>query len=164
MSIVIFLISSAFQTYEVYLLMQCFLKKCRFGGKGVLCAYAGLYLMLTLPHLLLGIPMVNLACSFGGELLITIIYKGSWKKQILSGVFVFVIFTLAECVVALLSGYINLDIFSSTEYFSVFGTISLPVVMFMIVLFIRNLKNIQEGEEVPASYWIISVADRKSVV
>ena len=46
MSIVIFLISSDFQTYEVYLLMQCFLKKSRFGGKGVLCAYAGLYLML----------------------------------------------------------------------------------------------------------------------
>lgn len=158
MFIVIFLISSAFQTYEVYLLMQCFLKKCRFRGKGELCVYAGLYLMLTLPNLLLGIPMVNLVCSFGGELLITMIYKGSWKKRILSGVFVFVIFTLAECVVALLSGYINLDIFSSTEYFSVFGTISLPVVMFMIVLFIRNLKNIQEGEEVPASYWIISVA------
>ena len=48
MFIVIFLISSAFQTYEVYLLMQCFLKKCRFRGKGELCVYAGLYLMLTL--------------------------------------------------------------------------------------------------------------------
>lgn len=158
MSMLIFLISSAFQTYEVYLLMQCFLKKCRLGGKGVLCAYAGLYLMLTLPNLLLGIPIMNLVCSSGGELLITLIYKESWKKRILSGVFIFVIFTLAECVVALLSGYINLDIFSSTEYFSAFGTICLPVVMYLIVLFIRNLKNIQEGEDVPASYWIISVA------
>ncbi|MCI8365300.1 MAG: GHKL domain-containing protein [Eubacterium sp.] len=158
MSMIIFLISSAFQTYEVYLLMQCFLKKCRFGGKGVLCAYAGLYLMLTLPNLILGIPVVNLICSFGGELLITMLYKERWKKRILSGVFLFVIFTLTECVVALLSGYIDLDLFSSSEYFSVFGTISLPVVMFLIVLFIRNLKNIQEGEDVPASYWIISVA------
>ncbi len=155
---VIFLISSAFQTYEVYLLMQCFLKKCRFGGKRVLCAYAGLYLMLTLPNLLFGIPMVNLVCSFGGELLITMLYKERWKKRILSGVFLFVIFTLTECVVALLSGYINLDIFSSSEYFSAFGTICLPVVMYLIVLFIRNLKNIREGEDVPAAYWIISVA------
>ena len=158
MSTMIFLISSAFQTYEVYLLMQCFLKKCRLGGKGVLCSYAGLYLMLTLPNLVLGIPMVNLIFSFGGELSITMLYTESWKKRILSGVFVFVVFTLAECVVALLSGYINLDIFSSSEYFSVFGTICLPVVMYLIVLFIRNLKNIREGEDVPVSYWIISVA------
>lgn len=80
MSTMIFLISSAFQTYEVYLLMQCFLKKCRIGGKGVLCAYAGLYLMLTLPNLVLGIPMVNLIFSFGSELFITMLYKESWKK------------------------------------------------------------------------------------
>lgn len=158
MSLMIFLISSAFQTYEVYLLMQCFLKKCRFEGKGVLFAYAGLYLMLTLPNLVLGIPMVNLICSSGGELLITMLYKESWKKRILSWVFVFVVFALAECGVALLSGYNDLDLFSSSEYFSAFGTICLPVVMYLIVLFIRNLKNIREGEDVPVAYWTISVA------
>ena len=152
------IISEIFLTYEVYLLMRCFFKKCRLPRYGELLAYIVLYVMLTMPNLLLGIPIINLICSLSGEVLITVCYRGTWKKRILSGVFVFGIFTLSESIVALLTGYIKLDLFSTMEYYSLFAKICLPIVQFFIVLLVRNFKNIREGEDVPVSYWTISIA------
>lgn len=154
---VISMLSEIFLTYEIFLLMRCFFKECRFPRYVELLAYVILYAMLTMPNLLLGIPIVNLICSFGSEMLITVCYRGSWKKRILSGVFVFGIFTLSECIVALLSGYINLSLIESLEYYSIFGIICLPVVQLLIVLLVRNFSNMREGEEVPISYWIVSL-------
>ncbi len=157
MFVAISMISEVFLTYEIYLLMRCFFKECRVPRLTEVFAYVILYVMLTMPNLMLGIPFVNFICSTGSVMLITVCYKGSWRTRILSGVFVFVIFTLSESIVALLSGYVNVNLFKTSDYYSAFGIICLPVVTYFIVLIVRNLRNIKGGGQVPASYWIISV-------
>lgn len=156
--ITIFLISVMFQVYEAYLLMRCFFKECRVSGRIEFLTYAGLFVMMSVPYLAFGIPIVNLICSYSGTVLVTFIYAGSFKKRFLSGTLLYIIMLMAECIVSVFSGYIDLDLFHSSEYHSIFGTICLPLAEFFIVLIVRNFKNISEGETVPVAYWIICVA------
>lgn len=154
---VIFLITSVFQVYEFYLLFQCFLQNSKTNRFFVILAYMGLFIMTTVPYLLFNIPIVTLICSYAGTLLVTLVYEGTWKIKILSGTFTMGIMVWAECVVAVFSGYIGLKVFQSNEYHSMFGTVCLPIVEFMIVLIVRNFKNMKSGENVSALYWIISI-------
>lgn len=154
----IYVISSIFQMYEFYLFIRCFFNDCKVSWRGELLAYVGLFIVLTVPYIWLGIPAVTTICSYLGEIAITFIYRGSIKRKILSGTFLFATMALSECVVAVIFGFVNHDLFATTEYYSMFANVCLPIVQFMIVLFVKNMKNIQEGEKIPLSYWIISLA------
>lgn len=154
---IIFLITSVFQIYEFYLLLECFLKESKNSGILVFLAYVGLFIMMTVPYLIFNIPIVTLICAYIGTLSVTLVYEGTWKIKILSGTFALGIMALAECVVAVFSGYIDLNVLKANEYHSLFGTVCLPIVEFMIVLIVRNFKNLKEGEDVSVTYWIISV-------
>lgn len=153
----IFLVASVFQIYEFYLMMRCFFDECRVSQKEEFLTYVGLFVVMTVPYLAFGTPMITLAFSYTGTVLTAFIYKGGWKKKILAGTFTYAIMAMSECIVALLFGYINLDVFESTEYYSIVGTVCLPIVQYLIVLIMRNFKNIRKGEQVPISYWIISI-------
>lgn len=155
---VVFLISEVFQIYENYLLMRCFFKECRVSAKTEFLAYVGLYFTKTVPYLVFSTPIITLTCSYSSMLLITIIYVGTVKKKILAGTLSEMIMCMAECIVAVFLGYIDLDIFQKADYYSIFGTICLPFAKFLIVLLVRNFKNISKGEHVPISYWIICIA------
>lgn len=158
LSIVVFLISEVIQTYEEYLLMRCFFKKRRVSGRAEFFAYVGSYFFKAMPHLVFATPIITLVCSYSSTILITFIYIGSLKKRILSGTLSYMIMVMSECIVAIFSGYVDFDIFQKADYYSIFGTICLPLAKFLIILLVRNFKNISEGESVPASYWIICVA------
>lgn len=154
----IYMMSEVFQIYEAYLMMRCFFKECRVSRKAEFLMYVGLLVVKTVPYTFIGIPIVTLICSYGGTLLATMFYKGSFRKRILSGTLMFISIVMAECIVALFSGYVDMDIFESSEYNSIFGFICLPLVQFLVVLLVRNFKNISEGETVPTSYWIMSIS------
>ncbi len=158
LQMIIFLISEVVQIYVIYLMIHCLFKECRFGKVGEVAVYVGLYLVLTIPYLKFGVPMLTMLCSWSGIFLVTIAYRTTWKKRILAGVFVYGILMISESVVALLSGYVKLDLYETAEYFSVFGTICLPLVQFLVVLLIRNFIHLREGEEVTGIYWAISIA------
>lgn len=155
---IVFLISEVFQIYEAYLLMRCFFKECRVSGRVEVLVYAGLFVMMSVPYLVFGIPVVNFICSYSGMILVTFIYVGSFKKRFLSGTLLYIIVLMAECVIAVFSGYGGVNVFHSSKYYSIFGTICVPLAQFLIILIVRNFKNISEGESVPVAYWIICVA------
>ncbi|MCM1245204.1 MAG: GHKL domain-containing protein [Roseburia sp.] len=127
------------------------------SGKMEFLAYVVLYFLLTMPYLVFSIPIITLICSYSSTILLTFIYAGSLKKRILSGTLSYIIMVMSECIVAVFSGYVDFDIFQKADYYSIFGTICLPLAQFLIVLLVRNFKNISEGEHVPASYWVICV-------
>lgn len=154
---IVFFLGEVVQVYELYLLIRCFFKKRMVPGWGEWLAYAGLFVLKTVPYLLFGIPAVTIIFSYLGSILVTLIYEGSWKKKILCATLTFVIFALTECLLAVLTGYINRDIFKSEYYDSIFGMVGLPIVGFLIVMIIRNYKNLKDGEEVSGSYWLMSI-------
>ena len=153
---VVFLIVSIFQTYIFYLWMGTFLGKYKVHKYVALMSYGGMYLAMTLPYMLIGIPIVTLICSYASNLAITLIYKGSVKKKIIVATFMMVMMALTECIVAIFSGYLELSITSPNEYYSLFGTVCLPIVQLIVVLAIRNFKNIRIGDYIPTTYWVLT--------
>ena len=65
-------------------------------------------------------------------------YESGWKQGLLYSVFAFVSMTLAECIVGLATGFLDLNVFQSREYYNVWGMVALPVVQYLVVLMIRN--------------------------
>ncbi len=154
---IIFLISEVVQIYVIYLLVRCFFSKCYFTGVGEFFVYVGAYFTMTIPYLLIGIPVVTILFSVCGIVVVTFAYESNWKKRILASVFTYGIFVVVEVFVALLFGYIKFDFFQRAEYFSIFGTICLPLIRLLVVLIIRNFVHIREGEEISGIYWAVSI-------
>lgn len=153
---IVFLIVSVFQAYIYYLWMGTFLGKYKVGNGLALLSYGGMYMAMTLPYMLIGIPIVTLICSYASNLAITLIYKGSVKKKIIVATFMMVMMALTECIVAIFSGYLELNITKPNEYYSLFGTVCLPIVQLILVLVVRNFKNIKIGDYIPTTYWILT--------
>ena len=49
------------------------------------------------------------------------------------------------------------EVFQRNEYYSLTGTVCLPIVQLVVVLLLRNFSNIRDGEHISAVYWIISI-------
>lgn len=155
---ILYMLSSAFQVYELRMVLQCFLGKVRVKKMIEMVVYILLFGVMTLPHYYIGVPIVTLLCSLFGVVSVTCIYNGKAKGKILSAFFCFGIMMLTECIVAIVIGYIGADFFSNSEHHSTFATVLLPIIMLVIVLIVRNLKNIGNGQEISLRYWFICVA------
>lgn len=158
MLLAINLLVSTVQIYEVYLIYQCFFRKIKVSGKWLFFGYLLLLFLLTMEYLTIKIPIVNFMSSFLGVASMTLFYKDNWKNRLIAFFFNFGAMFTAEAIVSALFGYVNADLFSVREYYSYFGMVCLPLVQFLIVLIIRNYKNLSRREAVPTPYWIISIA------
>lgn len=52
--------------------------------------------------------------------------------------------TLAECIVGLATGFLDLNVFQSREYYNVWGMVALPVVQYLVVLIDTKLSQSAE--------------------
>lgn len=154
--VMIYGVSEAVQVYEIYLLMKCFLTERKVSKNVEMLCYSILYFVMSLPYLCFNIPIFTLACSFLGGMMIPFIYKGKIREKIAAGIFVFILFFAAECIVAPLTGYIDVDMFAPSDYHSTFATVCLPVIGYLLVRIVRNFMNIRTGEKITTPYWIIS--------
>lgn len=158
MQIALTLLVSAVQIYEVYLLYQCFFVKSRVSAKCLHVGYLILYIFLSTECLVVNIPITNFLSCLLGMFCMTLLYEGDWKNSIVAFCFNFAAMFTAEAIVSALFGYVNADFFRVREYYSYFGMVCLPLVQFLLVLVIRNFKNLRKKEMVTTSYWIITIA------
>ena len=156
--VVLYILSSAFQVYELRMVLQCFLGNRKVKIVTEVIAYLLLFCIMTVPYYVIRVPIITFLCSLFGVVAITSIYTRKVKEKILAALFCFVIMMLTECVVAVVAGYMGEDFFKKSEFHSTFGTVVLPIIMLIIVLIIRNLKNIGNGQEISLRYWFICVA------
>ncbi|MCI5730512.1 MAG: GHKL domain-containing protein [Eubacterium sp.] len=155
---IIFIIASVFQVYEFWLLYRCFFQESQWGRGAELAAFFLFFCITTSLYLFINIPLLTALGTYGTLLAIAlIVYRSGWKRGLLLSVFAFISMTLAECIVALASGYIELNAFQSKEYYSIWGIVCLPIVQYMVVLLIRNFRNLRQGKDIPVLYWAITV-------
>lgn len=159
MYVVLFLLSSVFQIYEFYLIMQTLLGIYRehFRICHIWIGYILLYLLLVTENIFVNIPIVNTITAVVGLMLITLLYEASWRKRMTALVLSFVTMFMAESVLAGLLGFVGMDLFSVQEYYSYAGTVCLPIVQFFVVLLIRNISRVRNNADVPFAYWIVTV-------
>ena len=158
MQVALTLLVSAVQTYEFYLIYQCFFNKTKVSSGCLFLGYLFLFSFLTTECLVINIPIVNFLSGFIGIFSMTLFYKELWKNRLVAFFFNYGAMFAAEAIVSALFGYVRSDLFSVREYYSYFGMVVLPLVQFLIVLIIRNFKNLRRKEVVTTSYWIISLA------
>lgn len=157
MFFLIFISVSAFQVYEFYMLFHTIFARCRMKKSYEILVYIIMYLMQTLPYVLFGIPAVTMTCSLMSVMLVSMIYEADWKKNLFMGLLAFVLMLMGEFIVGNAFGYIRMSLFSREEYYSIFGTVCLPVVQYLIVLIFRNRRYIRYGAKLLVSYWIVSL-------
>lgn len=157
MQVALTLLVSAVQIYEVYLIYQCFFDKSKVSGKCLFAGYLFLYVFLSTECLVVNIPIINSLSCFCGLFGMTLFYEEIWKNRLVAFFFNYGAMFAAEAIVSALFGYVNVGLFIVREYYSYFGMVVLPLVQFLIVLIVRNFKNLRRKEVVTTSYWVISL-------
>ena len=157
MEIFITIIADAFQTYCQYLMMKCFFDLCKFSPKVEFICYCISMLMTTIPHMLFRRLILTVLFSLITYLAIAFIYKGSVRKSIFVGLFSYVTMVFTESMVAASFGYLYSNFFTKQNYFSLFGTVCLPIVEYLLIRIIQNLKNLKAGQDIPISYWLVTI-------
>lgn len=151
------LLVSGVQIYEIYLIYQCFFARSKFTAKYMFAAYFLVFAVCSGQYLNVNIPVLNTFISFLGLFCLTLLYEAEWKNRVTAFFFNFAAMFAAEAIVSAIFGYVDAELFTEREYYSYFGMVCLPLVQFLIVLLIRNFRNLHCREDVPTSYWIISV-------
>lgn len=157
METIIFLATGILQVYEIDILCKGFFKEQRTNRLQSYVAYFITYCLISFPYLLFNIPVLNTVCSFLGIIVTAITYKGTVKKQIASMFLFMATMCLSEGIVSVGVGVFIPELFRQNEYYSLTGTVCLPIVQLVVVLLLRNFSNIRDGEHISAVYWIISI-------
>ena len=154
-----FIIASLFQTYIYYLFSACFYRekaepKRVFGGCSIFFA------VTTIAYLIFNVPVLNfisvVICAF---IMICILYGGKISKAVLVTVLTIGMMAVSEALVAICIGAVGVNPVQQNPYYdSIFVTILLPVIQYLIVMIVRNFVGLKNDEAMPKSYWIVTVS------
>lgn len=84
-------------------------------------------------------------------------FYGNLKRRMFACVSTVFIMAVSEGVMAVLIGALRYNIWASNDYHSTFSVVAMPIIQFLLILLLRNLKNIRRNEEVQRQYWILSM-------
>ncbi len=153
------LLTGVVQVYAIYLLMSCFFPSVKVPGWAHFCSYAALYGVMMAAYLLINVPFVNfisgLLATLGTAVLV---YRGTLRKKAFASVLCYAVMLMSECVVAVIFGGVSYELFQTEKYVNISTLVIITIVQLIVVLLIRNLKHIREGEQIPVAYWITMTA------
>ncbi len=151
----VFLISNALGTYTVFKFMCIFFERTKEKRIFEIISYMVYFLVSSYVHLVIHIPIITFTTNIIAFFLLTFNYKANFKRRVISTIYMYVILMTVELVMVVLTGYIDLSVFSvDSQYSSIAGIMSIKLFSYIIVLIIQNYKNIKKGIDVPNSYWL----------
>ncbi|MDU6266060.1 MAG: GHKL domain-containing protein [Anaerocolumna aminovalerica] len=151
----VFLISNALGTYTVFKFMCIFFERTKEKRMFEIISYMVYFLVSSYVHLVIHIPIITFTTNIIAFFLLTFNYKANFKRRVISTIYMYVILMTVELVMVVLTGYIDLSVFSvDSQYSSIAGIMSIKLFSYIIVLIIQNYKNIKKGIDVPNSYWL----------
>lgn len=107
-----YIIANIFQSYELWLLYRCFFGKSKRGAGIEFLAFVLFFAVTMLLNVFIDIPILTGLSSYVMLVLIAFFwYESGWKQGLLYSVFAFVSMTLAECIVGLATGFLDLNVF-----------------------------------------------------
>lgn len=150
----VYIITYIFGTYIIYKFMKIFFETRKTSRELELFTYIGYFIFITTTYIFVNIPIVLMICNLIAFIGLTYNYQSTFKKRILSVVFIYLILLCVEIIVGVISGYFNFPIFSTNNYSSVYGLIVCRILSYVVVLVLNNFKNIKRGGIVPNSNWL----------
>lgn len=142
-------------TYTIYKFMRIFYAKENTNKKVIeIGSYIIYFIAITMLHIFVKIPIILLISNLGLFLMLTLNYKSSFKKRILTALLIYLTLMCIEMIIVLYTGYFKLDLLIRNDYESILGIIIIRIVSYFIVLIIGSYKNIRQGDIVPNTYWL----------
>ena len=155
---VVYSIVNIVRTYCIYELMRVFFKKSYVKREKIFLSFVVYDIAITLLFLFVHIPMIMLFCNIGGLLLLSLLYQESQFKRIFGVSFVLFILLAVEAIITVLTGYINIPFLKKVNYNSIWGMITLQIVLFAVTQCLKKFQSVKEGESIPKLYWVCIVA------
>ena len=149
----IYLLSQALGVFAVYKLMRAFFEERKVQKAIEVISYVGFYFLTSSVYLIFNIPLLNIIVSISSYFLLTFLYCSSIKKKVLVCLLVYIFGFCTEMVVVALTGYINYPFAERNNYESIFGIVTLNVLLFAVSMIASGFKNIKIGNVMPKAYW-----------
>lgn len=141
-------------SYIIYRFMYIFYFKRKVTKKVEVFSYIGYFIIITIIHTMIKIPIIVTVANIILLFLLTLLYVGNLKKSIMSVLLIYISLTCVETFVALLTSFIRLDMLSPFQYNSTFGVVVMRVISFALVLVIDNFKHLKKDHAIPTIYWV----------
>ncbi len=142
-------------TYTIYKFMKIFYVRENTNKKAMeIGSYIIYFIAITILHIFVKIPIILLISNLGLFLMLTLNYKGSFKKRFLTTFLIYLTLMCIEMIIVLSTGYFKLDLLIRNDYESILGIIIIRIVSYFVVLIIGSYKNIRQGDIVPNTYWL----------
>lgn len=154
---IVYIISNIFMAYVLYKFMGVFYNENVTNRKIELTSYCLYFIVISFFHIYIKIPMVLMIVNILLFFIITFNYKSSLRKRILTALLIYTTLLCVETIVVFLSGFLNLNITSKSDYESILGIIIIRIISYVVVLSIENYKNIRQGDVVSKIYWLCIV-------
>lgn len=151
---VVYIFGNLFMTYVIYKFIRIFFVEENTNKKIELWSYGIYFIFISVIHLFIKIPIILLISNLGLFLMLTLNYKGSFKKRILTTFLIYLTLMCIEMIIILATGYFKLDLLIRNDYESILGIIIIRIVSYFLVLIIGSYKNIRQGDIVPNTYWL----------
>ncbi len=154
---IVYLITNLFSIAVNHRFMMAFFEQRR--SKMGVCAlsYFSYFVVTSLLYLYVDIPILTLLANYGLYFLISLNYKASMLKRVLSSFYILIFCVITETIIVACTGYFQFSIFSEGGYSNVLGAIAVPLLTYMGALLLYNFKSVRREHKVRGSIWLASI-------
>lgn len=152
-----YILGNVLMTYTIYKFMKIFYTEKNTSMKIEFKSYYLYFVIITILHLFVKIPLVLMISNLVLFFLLTLNYKSSFKKRLSTTFLIYATLMSVETLFVLVSGHLKLDPLIINDYRSILGITITRVVSYFVVLIIGSLKNINKDNMAPTTYWLLIV-------
>lgn len=154
---IVYLITNLFSIAVNHRFMMAFFEQRR--SKMWICglSYFSYFVGTSLLYLYVDIPILTLLANYGLLFLISLNYKSSMLKRVLSALYILIFCVITETIIVACTGYFQFSIFSEGGYSNVLGAIAVPLITYVAALLLYNFKSVRRYHNVKLSTWLASV-------
>lgn len=154
---IVYLITNLFSISVNHRFMMAFFEQRR--TKTCVCAlsYLSYFVVTSLLYSYVDIPILTLLANYVLLFLISLNYKSSMLKRVLSALYILIFCVITETIIVACTGYFQFSIFSEGGYSNVLGAIAVPLITYVAALLLYNFKSVRRYHNVKLSTWLASV-------
>lgn len=137
--------------------MRVFFDKLYSNKNTEIFSYISYYIISSLMFFIVRVPIVMMSVNIFLFYCLTLNYKATFKKRLVSSILAYMILMCAEVLIVAFTGYFSIPVFGHTEYDSAIGMVLIRIVSLLVVIILTNLKNIKSDIPVPNFYWFSTI-------
>lgn len=139
--ILLYLVTNAFRTYSIYLLLRLFWDRgTKISRLMEFLTYFIFYMAVSVSYLWLNNPITTQAVNICGLLLMSCIYRLTWKSRIIAIVFCYAVLICAKVIITLFWEYVSFTMCSLSSVDTTNLTVAANLLPFAFALILSKTK------------------------